>query len=562
VMLESYAEYYRARGQDEKAKQLLLESQEQSLLWRHYFQLGLFEDAQKVLQQLYKSQAKDSDVVKGLLLVAENTADKEAINKYSEELLSLQDNAENRLEQIRAFLGIGLIEQAKYKLQSFKEKYPDESRILLLESWLAMRQGQLEKALELSNRNLQSNQDHAGAWRLRGEINLLMANYNQAIIDLQKSKSLSDTPANRIALAKAYLQAELQDDAITELKNTIDVPGAPMEARELLEQIYLRLDRKEALRRFYEDTLEKFPNSVPWYNRAATFAIAMGEFDRAEQFYKKAYLLKQQEHLGENPETAMQDAQYAAAFDGYLQSLLLGAGQPNAANLAWRPQKLDALFEEAKKHENTAFAPLAFCRMGEAKLKLGDRKTAIEYCRTAVDKVEGPDTSRGLEYLVKKAELLTLAYEKTSDNKYLKEAITDYESLLAKMPNNTNVLNNLAYMLAENNQKLSEALKYAKKAVEQRPNNPNFMDTYAYVLYKNGQSSKAAELLTAALQQYQQDAIVAPPEVWEHLGMVKEELGEKAYALDAYKRALQIGADKLPESVRQRITSAIERLSR
>ncbi|MFQ6034444.1 MAG: tetratricopeptide repeat protein [Sedimentisphaerales bacterium] len=629
VMLESYAEYYRARGQEEKAKQLLLESQDDKLLWRHYFQLGRFEDAQKVLQQLYKRQAKDIDVVKGLLLVAEKTDDKEAINRYSEELLSLQDNAENRLEQIRAFLGVGLIEQAKYKLQSFKEKYPDESRILLLESWLAMRQGQLQKALELANRNLQSNQDHAGAWRLRGQINLLMANYNQAINDLKKSKSLSDTPATRLALAKAYLQAEREDDAITELKNTIDMPGAPMEARELLEQIYLRLDRKEQLRRFYEDTLEKFPNSVPWYNRTATFAIATGEFDRAEELYKKAYLLKQQEHLGENPEKAMQDAQYAAAFDGYLQALILAAPDPDTTNRVWREQKLDTLFEEAKKHENTPFAPLAFCWMGEAKLKLGDRKTAIEYYRKAVDKAEtndklaaeillrmfsslgaeevskycqqrlrtnpdslaanftmsnlarinsqydeaidyikkcveltGPDTPRGLEYLLKKAELLTLAYEKTSDNRYRKEAITDYQSLLAKMPNNTNVLNNLAYMLAENNQRLSDALKYAKKAHKQKPNNPNFMDTYAYVLYKNGQSSQAVELLTAALQQYRHVAIVAPPEVWEHLGMVKEQLGEKAHALDAYKRALQVGADKLPESVRQRITSAIERLSR
>jgi len=634
IMLQSYAEYYRARGQDEYAKQLLLESQDDKLLWRHYFHLGRFEDAQKVLQKLYKRQAKDVDVVTGLLLVAENTADKEAINRFSEELLVLADNAENRLEQIRAYLAVGLIKQAKYKLQSFKEKYPDESRILLFESWLAMRQGQLEKALELMNQNLQSSQDSAPAWRLRGQINLLMANYDQAIADLKKSKSLSDTPATRIALAKAYLQAEREEDAITELKNTIDAPGAPMEGRELLEQIYLRLDRKEPLRRFYEDTLEKYPNSVPWYNRAATFAIATGEFDRAEKFYKKAYMLKQQEYLAENSENALQDAQYAAAFDGYLQALVLGAGEPNTTNLVWRPQKLDTLFEEAKKHENTAFAPLAFCRMGEAKLKLGDRKAAIEYYRKAVDTcgepaeskaqtneklaaeillrmflslgaeevgkfcqqtlVTDPDSlaanltmsnlaringqydkaidyikkcieltaPRGLECLVKKAELLTLAYEKTSDNRYLKEAITDYESLLVKMPNNTNVLNNLAYMLAENNQRLSEALKYAQKALEQRPDNPVFMDTYAYVLYKNGQSSKAAELLTAAVQQYQQQSIVTPPEVWEHLGMVKEQLGEKAHALDAYKQALQVGADKLPESVGQRIKSAIERLSR
>jgi len=626
VMLESYAEYYRARGQDEKAQQLLLESQDDKLLWRHYFQLGRFEDAKKVLQQLYKHQAKDSDVVKGLLLVAEKTADKEAVKKYSEELLSLEDNVENRLLQINTFLLLGLIEEAKYKLQSFKEKYPDESRALLLEGWLAMRQGQLEKALELTNRNLESNQDHAGAWRLRGQINLLMANYDQAIIDLKRSKSLSDTPTTRIYLAKAYLQAEREDDAIIELKNTIDAPGAPMEARVLLEQVYLKLGRKEALRRFYDNTLEKLPNSVPWYNRAATFAISMGDFNKAEQLYKKAYNLKQQEYLGENSENAMQDAQYAAAFDGYLQALALGAGEPNSV---WRPQKLDMLFEEGKKHEDTAFAPLAFCRMAEGKLKLGDRKTAIEYCRKAVDKagtnekiaseilqrmfltlgadevssyceqrlktnpdslptnftmfnlarIKGeydkavdyiskcieltePDTQHGLEYKFRKAELLTIAYQKTSDNRYLKGAITDYESLLAKMPNNINVLNNLAYMLAEKNQRLSDAVKYAKKALEQMPNDPIFMDTYAYVLYKNGQASKAAELLTSAMQQYRQDEIVASPEVWEHLGMVKEQLGEKAQALIAYKRALQVGADKLPEPVRQRITLAIERLSR
>jgi len=186
---------------------------------------------------------------------------------------------------------------------------------------------------------------------------------------------------------------------------------------------------------------------------------------------------------------------------------------------------------------------------------------AVDYISKCIE-LTGPDTPRGLEYKNRKAELLILAFQKTSDNRYLKEAITDYESLLAKMPNNTIVLNNLAYLLAEKNQRLSDALTYAKKAFEQMPNNPIFMDTYAYVLYKNGQASKAAELLTAAMQQYRQDAIVVSLEVWEHLGMVKEELGEKAQALVAYKQALQVGADKLPEPVRQRITLAIERLSR
>ncbi len=43
--------------------------------------------------------------------------------------------------------------------------------------------------------------------------------------------------------------------------------------------------------------------------------------------------------------------------------------------------------------------------------------------------------------------------------------------------------------------------------------------------------------------------------------MIKEDLGQKQQALDAYEQALHAGADKLPEAVKERITSAIERLS-
>jgi len=629
IVLEAYAEYYRARGQNEKAQQLLREVKDQPLLWRHYFYLGQFEDAGKILQQLYAQQPKDNDVVRGLFLVAERTADQEGIKRYSEELLSLEDSAQNRLDQIKAYLKVGLIKEAEYKLQSFREKYPDETGVLLLEGWLAMRQGQLKKALELTSRNLEANQDNAAAWRLRGEINLLMANYDQAVIDLRKSNSLLPTPDTRISLARAYLSTGREDDAITELRNTIDEPGAPMEARALLEQIYLKLGRKEALKKFYDETLQKFPQNALWHNRAASFATAVGEFNRAEQLYKQAYLMKRQAYLTENSEAGWRDVQYAMALDGYLQAIVLGAGDPNTKNAPWRPEKLNTVFEESSRYVNTPFAPVAYYRMAEAKLKLGDRDTAIKHCRKAVDEagtnerlaseillrmfllmgeqevskycqqrlqtnpdslaanftmfnlanirgeydkaveyidkciqITGPDTTRGVDYTVKKAQLLTLAYEKTSDNNYLKKAVRDYESLLVKMPNNTTVLNNLAYMLAENNERLPEALEYAKHALEQRPNDPGFLDTYAYILHRTGMDSKADEFMTAALQQYQQNELVAPPEVYEHKGMIKEKLGQKRQALDAYRQALEIGADKLPKSVKERLMSAIERLSR
>lgn len=611
---EARAEYYRRIGQQEKAEQLLM--QDKKLLWGHYFRVGRFDDAKKLLEQLYKTDSKDSNVVKGLFLVAERQGDQEAVEKFSEELLLLEDSIENNLVQIQAYLKLGLVKEADLKLQSFKEKYPQENQALLLEAWLAMRQGQLTKALQLTNRNLAGNQNNAQAWRLRGQINLLMANYEQAISDLKLSKTLSDNPLTRIPLAKAYRRTGRYEDAITELKNTIDMPGAPMEGRTLLEQIYLQLGRKEELNKFYDDTLQKLPDSVLWYNRAGAFALAEGEFDRAEKLFEKAWQKSRQRGKGNT-----------TAIDGYLQTLVLAAGTQSVGT--WEPSKLDKLFEEGRKYVDGVFAHIAFFRMAEAKLKLGDKTTAILYCRKAIDKagtneilvaqtlqrmysllgaeealiycnerletnpvslaanyamsnltkiigqynkaegyinkclqIVGPDSTNRVKYIMEKAQILTLAYNKTSDNKYLEKAIAEYESLLAEMPNNINVLNNLAYMLANNNERLTEALQYAQRSLQAIPNNPNFLDTYAYVLHKNDRNDEAEESLQAALQQYESQQIEIPAEVYEHLGMVEEKLGETAKALAAYKQVLQIGADKLPKATEQRIMVAIERLSK
>ena len=289
---------------------------------------------------------------------------------------------------------------------------------------------------------------------------------------------------------------------------------------------------------------------------------------------------------------------------------------------------MDKVFEEGRKYVDSDFTSVAYFAMAEAKLKLDDKATAIQYCRKAVDKagtseilvahtlqrmyailgveealtyckekleanpdslaanfamfnltkinseynkavgyidkcllIIGPDSTNRVGYIMKKAEILTLAYHKTSDNNYLKKAIAEYESLLVEMPNNTSVLNNLAYMLADINERLTEALQYAERSLQARPNRPDFLDTHAYVLHKNGRDSEAAESLQAALQQYESQQVQIPPDVYEHLGMVNEKLGAQAEAIDAYKQALLIGADNLPGATEQRIMSAIERLS-
>ncbi|MHC4616620.1 MAG: tetratricopeptide repeat protein [Planctomycetota bacterium] len=625
-VLETQAEYYRLTGQAERAKELLTQARDLRLLADHYFQLGKFEDARSVLERLYEADPKNPDVLRGLLLVAEKTADAEAVKKHSEELLSAEDSVESGLIQIQSFLRTGLVKEAENKLQRFKEKHPDEPRAVLLEAWLVMRKGQLARALELINRCLQTSQNDATAWRLRGQINLLRANYSQAIDDLKMSKSLSPASVTRFTLAKAYLGARREEDAITELESMLANPGGSRQGafaergpRALLERTYLRSGRKEALKEFYRQTIEEFPDEVTWYNRAGAFALREGEFESAEQLYGQAL------------EKAARDSKdYGTALDGYLQALVLGAGTPKAGR-GWEPAKLDKVFEEGRKYVDRDLAPIAYLRMAEAKAKLGDKASAVQYCQEGLSKalalldevwalkilrrmysvldreeisrycrqkVEadpdsivanlimfnmlkvdgqyneatgyidkcleliGPDDARRANYVMQKVGVVELAYLRTSDKKYLERITAEYESLLVKMPNNTIVLNNLAYVLARTNERLPEALKYIERARELQPNNAGYLDTYALVLYRMGDTPKADEVMQAALQQYEQGEISAPWDVYEHLGMIKEELGAKNEALNAYERALEVGAETLSEAMKERIRVAIERLSR
>jgi tetratricopeptide (TPR) repeat protein len=624
-LLESYAAYFRALGQNEQARQLLVESNDSRLLWRHYFRVRDFSEAKRLLTKMYDDSGSRVDALKGLLLIAEETSDRQGVRKHSEELISLEDNAVNRLAQLRAYLNAGLLGEVEQKLQSFKEKYPNESDAVLLEAQVAKRQGQLKRALDLVNRGLETNQQNAAAWRLRGEIFLLMGDEDQAVLDFRKSGTIEGNPVTMIGLAKAYLWAGRNEEAIAELRRAAREPQAPLEAATLLEATYRKLGRKDALTQLYADILAESPDSVFWLNRAGAFALDQGQYNRAEELFGKASELRRQRSAGQGTAGLALDAEYSAALDGYFRSLILGAGEP-AAGAGWRPERLDRVFQEGDKYVETPYAPVAFFRMAEAKKKLGDGKGARDFARKAADKawsnqrlavevllrvymllgeqevsaychqrlatepdslaahfilfnlsqiqdkydesidyidkciqLSGPDTEAGVEYTIRKADLLTIAHKKTSDKNYLEKAIGVYESLLSKMPKNSSVLNNLAYMLAQNDQRLEEALGYARTAVEQSPDVAGHQDTYAYVLYRNGRHAEAAEALAAAIQQYEAGG-AAPAEVYEHLGMVNEALGQKSKALAAYRRALEAGGDAAPDVVKQRIDSAIQRL--
>jgi len=619
-VIQGYAQYYRATGQSDKAEQMLAELKDVNLLWRDFLRQGKIIQARTVLEQALREDPKDVNALQGMVLVAEMTQDGGGLEKYSDALIAARDTAADRIRQIDMFLYSGLVQQAAVRLEQLKTRYPDQARDVLLEARVAMRKGQLPKAMTLVDQALQAEPASAEAWSLKGQIHLLSGDVDPAIQALAKSRDILDDPFVRLALAQAYRMAGRTREAILELERCVEEPPTAWQATSLLERLYTSQGRTGDLVKIYDRLEEAFPDEVRWINRIAAFRFSRGDDSKARPLYAKTCKIKADLYADQPPAVWGYDGEYAAACDGYIQALITAAGD--------NPEALRAVIQEGARYANTPLEPRVRCRLAQARLKLGDRQGAAEDCRFAITvagsnpdalgllvrgmvacvgqdetaqqaqqilqvdpaslaahgilmhlaalqdrhdqalaeadrclALAGSDESLQLAFAAQKAQILTVAYDRTSDNRTLREAITQYESLLTKMPTNTNMLNNLAYLLALSESSPSRSLEYARKAFDLRPNSPVIMDTYGYVLYKNGCHQEAIELLSAAYQQFQFSDGAVPADVYEHLAMVREALGDKDKARRAYQEALEVGAGQLSPKTDLRIRTAMGRLS-
>jgi len=605
--VSSLAQFYRKTGLPEKAEKVLLGSGQRKLLWRHYLANAEYEKAENILDEMYAEKPNDPNTLIGLMNVAQQKGDAEDLLRYSNQLIDVKDTREYRLVQVQKLIKMNLLEDAEHKIQSLGERFPDESRTLLFRAWLTMKEGKLEDALKAVNQYLQTDEDSAIAWRLRGEISLITGEYAQAINDIRKSVSLENDPASRVSLGKAYIRAGRDAAAINELTAVMNQPQVAIQSRLLLEGIYRRLDRQQDLEQLYEEAVEKFGQSIFWLNRAGGFALQKGNFVEARRLYEKAWDIAEQN----NDRGSLAKEALTRYFDTFVQS-----------------QDYDGVFEQCAKYTDGYFAPIAYVYMAKAELELGDKETAKEYCKKAINKTEAdeeftsgvlqeiyslmgveqveeycmeilrqkPDSiaanyamynlarlsnefNKAIDYIDKcsgiveqgssseyqfmllKASTLQQAFEETSDKNYLTRAIDQYELIVKKLPDNPGAMNNLAYVLTKNDMRLNDALGFAKSAYELARNNPGVMDTYAYALYKNGKYDLAAEVIQAALERYQGLNDSVPVEVYEHAGMINEKLENYSEALSAYKEALKAGSDQMDQQQKTRINTAIDRVS-
>lgn len=110
-----------------------------------------------------------------------------------------------------------------------------------------------------------------------------------------------------------------------------------------------------------------------------------------------------------------------------------------------------------------------------------------------------------------------------------------YERALEHDPYNPTLLNNFAYSLADRGKRLEKALGMVERALEAEPENESYLDTRGWIYFRMERYEDAARDIQQAV-----DVGGASSEVLLHLGEVRQALGDRDAARQAYERALRL----------------------
>jgi tetratricopeptide (TPR) repeat protein len=146
-------------------------------------------------------------------------------------------------------------------------------------------------------------------------------------------------------------------------------------------------------------------------------------------------------------------------------------------------------------------------------------------------------------------EVLASMYGEMGD---IEKATSILLPILKRKPDNPGLNNDLGYMWADKDRNLDEAEKMIRKAVAAEPENASFLDSMGWVLFKKKQFEEAKKYLLKSVE-FERGRST---EVYDHLGDVHAALNEKAEAIAAWKKAIEVAT---PSGRDQQRKAAIEK---
>lgn len=352
----------------------------------------------------------------------------------------------------------------------------------------------------------------------------------KAIGYLEKYRDLKPEDSAEVYYQMAVLHNMKNNAAAVKdslIKSKAADPYYPQPRYMLGEHYELAGDTTAALAEYGELAVLEPANKVLYNHMGTLYAgPSVNNLPEAEKYFLKAYALDRADPVACYWLSILSDQRrdFAAAA-GFLEGSSALKDDPDAVlRLAYyytqsnRYEKAIAMLEKAamKWPDNTEIA--YFLALGYD--DTGKTKKALEMLKGILRR--NPDNAEArMQHGV--------ISEREND---IVSAEEHFRYLLAKKPNNANVLNYLGYSLADRGLKLDEAELMILGAVALEPENGAYQDSLAWVRYKRGNLQGAMDAIRTAVEAVREDAVI-----WAHAGDIYAASGDNSRAWLAWKNA-------------------------
>jgi tetratricopeptide (TPR) repeat protein len=180
--------------------------------------------------------------------------------------------------------------------------------------------------------------------------------------------------------------------------------------------------------------------------------------------------------------------------------------------------------------------------------RIGDYKAALQTYQEMLQRIAKDSSLKEVDKTKQQQDVRYVLSNVYVELGQLNKATELLQALLAENPNDPSYNNDLGYLWADHDQNLDEAEKLIRKALEEdrkkreaHPTSPDddkaaYLDSLGWVLFKQKKYQEAKKYLLEATHDEEGKNI----EIYDHLGDVYMALGEKAKALDIWKKAVKL----------------------
>jgi len=566
----------------------------QALLGKTYLMLEQYDEAESRFKYASSKMGDDAELL-ALLGISRLRGGRDSGMQQLEKAAAVAPADQAiRSELARAYLASGETEMAIRELESALEGNGQEYKTELLLIIAYLRSSEFDKALDLATRLSEQYTDNplphilaGAAYEGKQDFSSARQKYDSAIgiqsdnlmairslarldlrdgnIDMARKRyhsMLEIQPGNTtamVSLAKLSMQEGKTDEAIELLEQARKADKKALKPRLILSKYYRIKGKPEKALDYANEALKISPQNsyVLWIKGLAQ--LAAGKPEAVQTLQKLAekmpdyakvhyYLAEARLRFGDiagarqslqrvlvlepDHELAMRVSGKMAMSEGKANKALAIAQKmitvrPEAA--AGYMLKGDVLMsmEKAKDALKVYQSALVYAKNGDVAVKISRAQSVIGDLEASYGVLQSWLKQHPEDMSVR----FVLATSYLANGKK-DSAITQYEMILEKQPDNPAVLNDLAWLYHERGEQ--SALKMAEKAYRLAPDSPAIQDTYGWILIQNGR----IEFGLVALQQ----AVSNAPnslEIRYHLAVALAKAGEKTRAKEELNLILQ-----------------------